>query len=604
MIAVRFYRALPRRYRLQLVQLLPPQRQLWLVRRLTRLAPRRAQTPIGRVHRVRDHGSRVGAEVVDQASPLGQWKRNLDLVTQALDGAGIEYFCVRHANDMRSAVAVPLARKGEALRALRQLAGQPQVTVRLVNAAGKRVSAKQHSAIVQVFHSVSDAGGTTVYGSGFASEVEFWQVVTPGGTPITETVAPRGNQVASSLPAQGQSVAVPASRLTRLAPECGEPGVHRSRAEFANLGYEHVTFPIDAVYTWVDGNDSDWQQRKNLALLGQSDTEINGVAANPSRFVSRDELRYSLRSLVAFMPWIRMIYLVTDDQIPPWLDVAHPMIKVVRHRDIFAGTGRLPTFNSHAIESRLHRIAGLSEHFIYVNDDMFFGRPLLPTKFFHANGLAKFFPSPAQLDVGPPTIYDAPVTAAGKNNRRHIQDRFGRMITQKMRHVPYPLRKSVLEDIERQLTEDVLGTAEHQFRHPADLSIPSSLQHYWSFLSGKAAPGSIAYTYADLAHPSTPVQLARLLGRRDRDAFCLNDTDSAEVSLPEQHAMLTEFLSAYFPFRAPFELPADVEAERARQTATALAASSLPLEATISPIRPPREGHQASAAINGREPVG
>ncbi len=542
--------------------------------------------------------------MVDQATPLASWQRNLDLVTQTLDAAGIEYFCVRHANDMRSAVAVPLARKGEALRALRQLAGQPQVTVRLVTASGKRASAKQRSAIVQVFHAVSDPGGTTVHGSDFASEVEFWQVVTPRDTPIAEHVAPRANQVASSLPAQGQSVSVPASRLTRLAPERGEPGRYRSRAEFAPLGYEHVTFPIDAVYTWVDGNDTDWQQRKNLALREQSGVEINDIAANPSRYVSRDELRYSLRSLVAFMPWIRMIYLVTDDQIPPWLDVAHPMIKVVRHRDIFGDTGRLPTFNSHAIESRLHRIAGLSEHFVYVNDDMFFGRPLLPTKFFHANGLAKFFPSPAQLDVGPATIYDAPVTAAGKNNRRHIQDRFGRMITQKMRHVPYPLLKSVLEDIERQLTEDVLGTAEHQFRHPADLSIPSSLQHYWSFLSGKATPGSISYTYADLAHPSTPVQLARLLARRDRDAFCLNDTDSAEVSLPEQHAMLTEFLSAYFPFRAPFELPADVEAERARHTASALAASSLPLETTISPIRRPREGHQIGATINGREPVG
>ncbi len=446
---------------------------------------------------------------------------------------------------------------------------------------------------------MSDPGGTAVLGSDFACEVEFWRRVAPEETPISELVAPRGNQVASSLPAQGRSVTVPAARLTRLAPVREESARYRSRAEFAELGYDHVTFPIDAVYTWVDGNDTDWQQRKNQALVAQGEAEINEIAANLSRYVSRDELRYSLRSLVAFLPWIRTIYLVTDDQIPPWLDVDHSLIKVVRHRDIFRDTGRLPTFNSHAIESRLHHIAGLSEHFIYVNDDMFFGRPQLPTTFFHANGLAKFFPSPAQLDVGPATVYDAPVTAAGKNNRRHIRERFGRMITQKMRHVPYPLRKSVLEEIERQLTEDVLGTAEHQFRHPADLSIPSSLQHYWSFLSRKAVPGSIAYTYADLAHPSTPVKLARLLARRDCDTFCLNDTDSAEVSLPEQQAMLSEFLSAYFPFRAPFELPADVEAERAHHTATALAASSLPAPPEI-PLH-----HQATGpALSGREPVG
>ncbi|GAB3846569.1 stealth family protein [Micromonospora andamanensis] len=546
----------------------------------------------------------MAAEVAEQATPLAMWQRNLDLVTNALDGAGIDYFCVRHKNDLQSAVAVPLARKGEALRALQQLTQQPQVTVRLTNGAGKRATPKQRAAVVQVFSSVSDPDSVTVLGSEFACEVEFWHVTTPDDRPITEIVAPRGNQVASSLPAQGQTVAVPTSRLTRLAPERGEPGRYRSRAEFAGLGYEHITFPIDAVYTWVDGNDTDWMQRKNLALLEQQPgSEISDVAANASRYVSRDELRYSLRSLVAFLPWIRMIYLVTDDQVPPWLDVAHPMIKVVPHRDIFGGTGRLPSFNSHAIESRLHRIAGLSEHFIYINDDMFFGRPLLPTKFFHANGLAKFFPSPAQLDVGPATIHDAPVTAAGKNNRRHIQERFGRTITQKMRHVPYPLRKSVLEDIERELTDEVLATAQHQFRHPGDLSIPSSLQHYWSYLSGKAAPGSIAYSYADLGHPSAPIQLARLLTRRDRDAFCLNDTDSAEVSLPQQHAMLSEFLSAYFPFRAPFELPAHLEAERSSQTATALAAASLPLEHSTDLIRQGSGNSQASIFSSGREPV-
>ncbi|TBL37583.1 hypothetical protein EYA84_10400 [Verrucosispora sp. SN26_14.1] len=542
--------------------------------------------------------------MVDQVTPLALWQRNLDLVTQTLDQAGIEHFCVRHTDDMRSAVAVPLARKGAALRVLQQLARRPEVTVRVVNAVGKRVSTKQRDGIVQVFHAVSNATGTTVFGRSFASEVEFWTVMTPSDRPITEIVAPRGNQVATTLPAQGQSVRVPASRLTRLAPDRDAPARYQSRTEFADLGHEHVTFPIDAVYTWVDGNDADWLQRKTQALRDQAKTEISDVAAHSSRYVSRDELRHSLRSVVSFMPWIRMIYLVTDDQIPPWLDVAHPMIKVVRHRDIFRDTGELPTFNSHAIESRLHRIEGLSEHFIYINDDMFFGRPLLPTKFFHANGLAKFFPSPAQLDVGPATVHDAPVTAAGKNNRRHIQEIFGRTITQKMRHVPYPLRKSVLEDIERHLTDEVIATAGHQFRHPADLSIPSSLQHYWSYFSGKAAPGSISYAYTDLASPSTPVQLARLLARRDRDAFCLNDTDSGTVSVTEQHAMLTEFLSAYFPFRAPFELPADVEAKRSRHTATALAASSLPLEHTSSPIRQLREENQVGSAVNGREPVG
>jgi hypothetical protein len=117
----------------------------------------------------------------------------------------------------------------------------------------------------------------------------------------------------------------------------------------------------------------------------------------------------------------------------------------------------------------------------------------------------------------------------------------------------------VLEEIEAALPERVLATAGHRFRHPGDVSIPSSPQHYWSDPTARAVPGRISYAYADLAHPSTPVRLATLLARRHYEVCSLNDTDSAEVSLPEQHAMLTEFLSGYFPFRAPFELAPEVE---------------------------------------------
>ncbi|MFG3696692.1 stealth family protein [Micromonospora sp. NPDC047620] len=572
---------MPKAYRDRLIQLVPPQRQLWLVRRLTRVTARRSRSAPGELRRVRDlDGLQVQARVIEEATPLALRQRNVDLVTRALDEAGIDGFHLRPADDLRSAVAVSRKDKAKALQALGRATSADGVTLRFVDAGRRAVDADHPDAIALVFHAVTDPFGHTVLGSAFACEVEFWRTVSPTEKPGTELVAPRGNQVAAALPEKGETIPVPASRLSRFVP-AGESATYRTRAEFAGLGYEHVTFPIDVVYTWVDGDDSDWQARKNAALREHGQADINMAGTHASRYASRDELRYSLRSVVSFAPWVRQIYLVTDDQIPPWLDVEHPMVRVVRHREIFGDTGRLPTFNSHAIESRLHLIPGLSEHFVYLNDDMFFGRPLLPTTFFHANGIAKFFPSSAQLDVGPATVHDAPVTAAGKNNRRHIEERFGRTITQKMRHVPYPLRRSVLEDIERHLPAEVLDTAGHQFRHPEDLSIPSSLQHYWSFLSGQAVPGSIKYTYADLAHPSTPVKLANLLARRHCDVFCLNDTDSGEVLLSEQLAMLTDFLSAYFPFRAPFELPAKVEAERARMTATARAAAYLPEAAAV-----------------------
>ncbi|MER7444314.1 stealth family protein [Micromonospora avicenniae] len=587
MIALRVYRMLPKEHRLRMLQVLPPQRQLWLVRRLTRISSRGTRTPLGKLRTVRDGAVQVQARVVAAATPAERWRHNLDLVTAAFDEAGVSYFAVPTLNERRSAVAVREQDRDAALRALATVSAKEGVTVRLPD----RARPGRQGGVAQVFAAVTDPFGRTVLGRAFACDVEFWLDAPAEEYPIPHIVAPRPNRIAAALPTAGATVAVPTRQLSRFA---GDDTTCRSRAEFAGLSYDQVTFPIDVVYTWVDGDDSDWRERKNRALREHGAAEMNEVAANDARYVSRDELRYSMRSLVAYAPWVRQVYLVTDDQVPPWLDVTHPMVRVVRHREIFADTGRLPTFNSHAIESRLHRIPGLSEHFIYVNDDMFFGRPLVPTAFFHANGIAKFFPSPAQLDVGPATVHDAPVTAAGKNNRRHIEERFGRTISQKMRHVPYPLRRSVLEDIERQLPDEVLATAEHQFRHPKDLSIPSSLQHYWSYLSGTSVPGSIRYTYADLAHPSTPVKLAALLSRRHCDVFCLNDTDSSEVLHSEQQAMLADFLSAYLPFRAPFEVSPEVEAQRRGRTASALAAELL----TAPPAgAAPRQGV-------GRAPLG
>ncbi|MBB2944968.1 hypothetical protein FB565_004701 [Actinoplanes lutulentus] len=571
MIALRFYRLLPKDYRLKLVELLPPNRQLWLVRRLTRQRPLPKPAAPGSMVSVRDAGEAVSARVVPDMTPAAAWQQNLDAVVAVLERAGIDYFSLRPINNLHSAVAINRRDRDRTLAALRadnQLSGA-QIRTGEINDLG--FSSGRGKNGVQVYFPVTSPYGTTVLGSGSACEIEFWKTVKgEGGAPDT-IVGPRRNSVAYELPAQAEFVQVPPVALNpMLSIEDDEPR-YRTRSEFAMVPAEDVRFPIDVVYTWVDGNDPDWVARKNTSLAAFGHEQINTIATNASRFISRDELKYSLRSIASYAPWVRKIFLVTDDQIPAWLDTSDPRLTVVSHRELFGDTGVLPTFNSHAIESRLHRIPGLSEHFIYFNDDMFLGRPVSPDAFFHGNGIAKFFQSKAQLDAGPATIFDAPVTAAGKNNRRHVADRFDRSITQKMQHVPYTLQKSVLEEIEKWLPDEVRQTAEHPFRHPGDLSIPSSLQHYWSYLTKRAVPGSIKYTYADLAHPSTPVQLAFLLARRHCDVFCLNDTDSAAVALSEQAAMMADFLPQYFPFRSPFELPDEVAAERAQFSATQLA---------------------------------
>lgn len=94
-----------------------------------------------------------------------------------------------------------------------------------------------------------------------------------------------------------------------------------------------------------------------------------------------EELRFSMRSLEKFAPWVRRVYLVTNGQVPHWLDTSHPRLQLVTHADIFANASHLPTFSSPAIEANLHRIPGLSEHFLYLNDDTMFGAPVWPSDF-------------------------------------------------------------------------------------------------------------------------------------------------------------------------------------------------------------------------------
>lgn len=115
------------------------------------------------------------------------------------------------------------------------------------------------------------------------------------------------------------------------------------------------------------------------------DTEDEDASSN--RFADNEELKYSLRSVEKYAPWIRKIFIVTNGQIPSWLDLDHPRISIVTHKEIYANKSHLPTFSSPSIETNIHRIPGLSKKFIYMNDDVFFGAEVWPDDFYtHSKG--------------------------------------------------------------------------------------------------------------------------------------------------------------------------------------------------------------------------
>lgn len=149
------------------------------------------------------------------------------------------------------------------------------------------------------------------------------------------------------------------------------------------MDYKKGIKEIDLVYLWVDGNDPEWQAKHN-AFMGIS-TDKNSPINCKGRYANNDELKYSLRSIEMYAPWIRNIFIVTDNQTPQWLNISNPQIKIVDHNEILPKEC-LPCFNSSLIEKYIYKIPNLAENFIFANDDMFLNKTISVDTFFTSNG--------------------------------------------------------------------------------------------------------------------------------------------------------------------------------------------------------------------------
>lgn len=312
-----------------------------------------------------------------------------------------------------------------------------------------------------------------------------------------------------------------------------------------------IDFPIDIVFSWVDGTDLEWQRaraaRMQSYVVGEGDD-------HEARFRQVNELKYAMRSVHMFAPWIRNIVIVTDSPQPDWL-ADHPRVSVLPSSEFFGDPRALPTYNSHAVESQLHRIDGLSEHFLYSNDDMFFGREVGPQAFFTSGGISRFIEADTRIGLGLPAPFRSGFENAARVNRALLMKRFGRTITRHLEHCPTPLRRSVLEELEAEFPADFTRTARSRFRSATDISVTNSLYHYFALMTGRAVPNeSMRVTYVDTTTRAGIAGLAVLLRDRDRDFFCLNDGSFPEISAEARVEAVTAFLEGYFPLAAPWEL--------------------------------------------------
>jgi hypothetical protein len=250
--------------------------------------------------------------------------------------------------------------------------------------------------------------------------------------------------------------------------------------------------PVDLVYSWVDGNDPDYLALRNSWL--EKHPSLQKANQIHARYIDNKELKLSLRTVERYLPWVNRIFIITNGQVPDWLDIQHPKIRMVNIDDVFPSPDCLPSFNSHAIEFQLHRIPELSEHFLYCCDDMMFGAPCTKEDFFRfdADGMGKLRLTCAN-NIIPPVWYllsgqslRYPFRAAWGNLKYTLEHRYpGYKIHYYLIHQAVPLRKSLMQAAATQYPELYERVSHSRFRAASDIP-PIGFTAYMAIMENQA----------------------------------------------------------------------------------------------------------------------
>ncbi|MFO3904273.1 Stealth CR1 domain-containing protein [Enterobacter hormaechei] len=307
-----------------------------------------------------------------------------------------------------------------------------------------------------------------------------------------------------------------------------------------------VNFPIDVVFTWVDDKDPEWVARYNYwRKMYCGDTGRH--AKDPARFSNHDELKYSLHCVIKHIPWVRNIFIITDNQRPDWLDDNYDKrVKMIDHRDIIPKQ-YLPTFNSHVIEAHLHNIKELAEHFIYFNDDVFVARPLPAGHFFKNNGNASLFISQKSLDEMNRKGTSTPTLKASLAGRALLANLFnGEQIDSPLVHTYVPLRKSQYEKCWQVFESEINLFLTNRFRSNNDLNMATFLVPWFAYLNGTAVMARDICYYFNIRSPAaTSYFNALYISKKNGTlphSFCANDFNTNKPSLPNYKKKLNEAL--------------------------------------------------------------
>ncbi|MDR0804023.1 MAG: Stealth CR1 domain-containing protein [Rickettsiales bacterium] len=313
-----------------------------------------------------------------------------------------------------------------------------------------------------------------------------------------------------------------------------------------------MNYPIDLVYTWVDDSDPAWRAARDKALRDAGAVHRDNCGG---RYFDNDELKYSLRGAEKFAPWINHIFIITAGQTPKWLNTKNKKITVIGHRDIIPEK-YLPTFSSTFIEHWLHNIPGLSERFLYANDDMFFGGAVAPEYFFDNSGrpIVRAKPKSNYSIKNMTGKNPGSLWSQVKNAKLAVYKIFGKNHNYAWMpaHNIDSYCKSELKKIADLFAPQITEMGAHRFRSPND--IQRIIYHEYGLADGTAVMRKYSVLKRILMWCAgreyiVPFYTKDAAKLRRHNLFCINNSGSN----PARDAANREWLANFLPKKSEFE---------------------------------------------------
>lgn len=333
-----------------------------------------------------------------------------------------------------------------------------------------------------------------------------------------------------------------------------------------------MTEKIDFVILWVDGTDPEWQRQRRSYAREDMD---NGDDEN--RFRDWGLMKYWFRGVERFAPWVNRVFLVTNGQVPKWLDLTHPKLRLIKHQD-YIPEKFLPTFNSNVIELWLHKIPELGEEFVLFNDDMFLTAPVKPEEFFKdglpcESALLDMATAPGPEDCLPHMQINNFALINRHFNKKEVLKKNGRkFFTLKYRgdllrnlllfpfqyfscfrdsHLPTSYLKSTFQKVWTEEGPLLEECGNHRFRSKGDLT--HWLMKSWQICEGKFHSRSTAWGRHYELWEDDLEEITRNLERQKYHVVCLNDSKT-DIDFEHTQRKLQESFHRILPEPSGFEI--------------------------------------------------